>query len=101
MTRVEWEALPRITKSSILKGSILAVGWTMDSRDISVDFCLITWTEEIQDQHRFGIPSCLSFGGVSEDVEYHFDIPLPDGEVFVKRGESGRWMSQSDIRQIT
>ena len=100
MTRVEWEALPRITKSSILKGSILAVGWTMDSRDISVDFCLITWTEEIRPRHPLGNPNRLYFGGVSEDVEYHFDVPDPDGTVFVRRGESGGWMNQSDIRQI-
>lgn len=100
MTRVEWEALPRITKSSILKGSILAVGWTMDCRDISVDFCLITWTEEIRLNHRHGDSVGVYFGGVSEDVEYHFDIPDPDGTVFVRRGKSGGWMNQSDIRQI-
>ena len=100
MTRVEWEALPRITKSSILKGSIIAVGWTIDSGFISVDFCLITWTEEIRPRHPLGNPIRLYFGGVSEHVEYHFDIPDPDGTVFVRRGESGGWMNQSDIRQI-
>ena len=42
MTRVEWEALPRVTKSSILKGSLLVVSVTILEIGTKYDFYFVT-----------------------------------------------------------